>query len=152
MAQEQIKINKRVNRAALAKYARNASPLKEGLEYAPQFDEEGIIIKEVEYTSNGNTYTYPAVECEVGEDKKYLSLNCWRGRTIAVADENGKLAEKTFEAEFAEDAPLEEVYDGLNNAEKGTIYVCVATSYRGKNERSFYASKVRVLKRKKTNT
>ena len=148
MAQETIKVNQRVTRAALAKYARNASPLKEGLEYAPQFDKEGIIIKEVEYTSNGNTYTYPAVECKVGEDTKYLSLNCWRGRTIAVANEDGKLSEKTFEAEFAEDAPLEEVYDGLNGAKKGTTYVCVATPYRGKNERSFYASKVRVLKKK----
>lgn len=148
MAQETIKVNKRVNRAELAKYARNASPLKEGLEYVPQSDKDGIIVKEVEYPSNGNTYTYPAVECKVGNDIKYLSLNCWRGRTIAVADENGKLSEKTFDAEFAEDAPLEEVYDGLNKAKKGTIYVCVATPYRGKNDHAFYASKVRVLKKK----
>ena len=148
MAQEIIKINKRVSRAELSKYARNASPLKEGLEYTPQFDKEGIILKEVEYTSNGNTYVYPAVECKVGDDVKYISLNCWRARTIAVADENGKLSEKTFDAAFAEDASLEDVYDGLNNAKKGTVYICVATPYRGKNDRSFYASKVRVLKKK----
>ena len=152
MAQDSIKPVKRISRAELADYARNASPLKEGVEYKVVFEKGEPALHEIAYTSNGNTYTYAGVEIADEKGKgtnKFLSLNVWRGRTIAVADENGKLSERTFDAMCAEDASLEDVFDALKENTDKAVYVVSATAYRGKSERGFYATKCRVLVLKK---